>query len=163
MSIFTGNATAMITPFNEKGIDFDAFASHIEFQIENGTSALVVAGTTGEPATMTDDEKKQVCRQIGEIAGKLHGAGIVHGDLTTSNILLDNGQMFLIDFSLGEKSDQIEAPAVDLHLVKEAFQSAHSQDMDMFEILLDGYSSSFDGAGPVIAKLDEIEKRGRYH
>ena len=36
MSIFTGNATAMITPYNEKGIDFDAFGSHIEFQIENG-------------------------------------------------------------------------------------------------------------------------------
>ena len=58
MSIFTGNATAMITPFNDKGIDFDAFEKHIEFQIENNTAALVVAGTTGEPATMSEDEKK---------------------------------------------------------------------------------------------------------
>ena len=62
MSIFTGNATAMITPFNEKGIDFDAFSKHIEFQIENGTSALVVAGTTGEPATMENDEKRALLK-----------------------------------------------------------------------------------------------------
>jgi len=62
MSIFTGNATAMITPFNEKGIDYDAFSKHIEFQIENGTAALVIAGTTGEPATMTDDEKQSLLK-----------------------------------------------------------------------------------------------------
>ena len=62
MSIFTGNATAMVTPFNKKGIDYDAFSKHIEFQIENGTSALVVAGTTGEPATMTKDEKKALLK-----------------------------------------------------------------------------------------------------
>ena len=62
MSIFTGNATAMITPFNDKGIDFNAFEKHIEFQIANNTSALVIAGTTGEPATMTDDEKKSLLK-----------------------------------------------------------------------------------------------------
>lgn len=62
MSIFTGNATAMITPFNDKGIDFDALSKHIEFQIENGTAALVVAGTTGEPSTMTSDEKKALLK-----------------------------------------------------------------------------------------------------
>lgn len=62
MSIFTGNATAMVTPFNKKGIDYDAFSSHIEFQIQNGTAALVIAGTTGEPATMTSDEKKSLLK-----------------------------------------------------------------------------------------------------
>ena len=62
MSIFTGNATAMVTPYNEKGIDFDAFSRHIEFQLENGTSALVIAGTTGEPATMDDSEKNALLK-----------------------------------------------------------------------------------------------------
>lgn len=77
MSIFKGNATAMITPFNDDGIDFDAFNKHIEFQISNGTVALVVAGTTGEPATMTHDEKinlfkfalKQVNKRVPVIIG----------------------------------------------------------------------------------------------
>lgn len=62
MSIFIGNATAMVTPFNDRGIDFDAFSQHIEFQINNDTAALVVAGTTGEPATMTEAEKKALLK-----------------------------------------------------------------------------------------------------
>ena len=52
-----GSATAMITPFTEDGVNFDAFGKMIEYQIENGTDALVVLGTTGEPATMSDEEK----------------------------------------------------------------------------------------------------------
>ena len=72
MSIFTGNATAMITPFNQKGIDFDAFDRHLEFQIENGTSALVIAGTTGEPATMTADEKKSLLKfAVRQVRGRV--------------------------------------------------------------------------------------------
>lgn len=59
-TIFTGSGTALITPFTKDGIDFEAFAKLIEFQIANGTDALIVCGTTGEPSTMTKEEKKQV-------------------------------------------------------------------------------------------------------
>lgn len=66
-----GSATAMITPFCERGIDFDAFGEMIEYQIENGTDALVVLGTTGEPATMTDSEKEALMRfAAARIAGR---------------------------------------------------------------------------------------------
>ncbi|MGE5493765.1 MAG: 4-hydroxy-tetrahydrodipicolinate synthase [Burkholderiales bacterium] len=58
MSIFTGAGTALVTPFNDTGIDFAAFETLIEYQIENGIDALVVCGTTGEPSTMTREEKK---------------------------------------------------------------------------------------------------------
>lgn len=57
MSIFKGSATALITPFLEDGINFDALADIIENQIECNTDALVVCGTTGEASTMTHDEK----------------------------------------------------------------------------------------------------------
>ncbi len=57
MSIFTGCATALVTPFTADGVDFDAFGRFIDFQIDGGVSALVVLGTTGEAATMTEDEK----------------------------------------------------------------------------------------------------------
>lgn len=57
---FKGTATAMITPFTENGVNFDEFGKMIEYQIENGTDVLVVLGTTGEPATMTDEEKLEV-------------------------------------------------------------------------------------------------------
>ena len=56
-TIFTGVATALITPFDTKGnIDYGKFAELIEFQIEEGINALVVCGTTGEASTMTDEE-----------------------------------------------------------------------------------------------------------
>lgn len=55
-----GSATAMITPFTEDGINFDCFGKMIEHQIKGGTDALVVLGTTGEPATMTDVEKEKL-------------------------------------------------------------------------------------------------------
>lgn len=57
-----GSATAMITPFTESGVNFDAFGKMIEYQIAGGTDALVVLGTTGEPATMTEEEKEALMR-----------------------------------------------------------------------------------------------------
>ena len=55
-TIFTGSATALVTPINDKGVDFDALKTIVEFQIENGTDALVVCGTTGEAPTLEDSE-----------------------------------------------------------------------------------------------------------
>ncbi|MDE6105457.1 MAG: 4-hydroxy-tetrahydrodipicolinate synthase [Clostridia bacterium] len=57
---FNGIATAMITPFDKNGVNLEEFGKMIEYQIEGGTDALVVLGTTGEPATMTEAEKESV-------------------------------------------------------------------------------------------------------
>lgn len=59
---FKGTATAMITPFTADGVNYDAFGRMIEYQIAGGTDVLVVLGTTGEPATMTDEEKEEMMR-----------------------------------------------------------------------------------------------------
>ncbi|MFA5676566.1 MAG: 4-hydroxy-tetrahydrodipicolinate synthase [Christensenellales bacterium] len=56
MSIFTGAGTALVTPFDDKGINFSAFESLIEHQIESGIDALIVCGTTGESSTMSKEE-----------------------------------------------------------------------------------------------------------
>ncbi len=56
--VFQGMATAIITPITEKGIDFEAFARLIDWQIEEGINGIVVCGTTGESSTMTDEEHK---------------------------------------------------------------------------------------------------------
>ena len=55
-----GSATALITPFTDGGVNFEALEKLMRYQIENGTDALVVLGTTGEPATMTEEEKESV-------------------------------------------------------------------------------------------------------
>ena len=58
-TIFTGSAVAIVTPMNEDGsINYDNFADRIEEQIAGGTDAIVVCGTTGESAAMTDEEHK---------------------------------------------------------------------------------------------------------
>lgn len=69
---FKGTATAMITPFYfDGGVNFEAFGKMIDYQIENGTDALVILGTTGEPSTMTEDEKIAVMKfSVEKIAGR---------------------------------------------------------------------------------------------
>ena len=54
--LFTGSGVAIVTPFNEDGVDFEAFGRLIEYQVEHGTDAIIVCGTTGESATMPDYE-----------------------------------------------------------------------------------------------------------
>ena len=58
--IFKGTATALITPFKDGAVDYAALEKLLEFQINGGIDALVVCGTTGEPATLDDDEHKRV-------------------------------------------------------------------------------------------------------
>ena len=62
--LFRGSATALVTPFREGQLDLDALRRLVDFQVENGTAALVACGTTGEPATMTADEKETVIREV---------------------------------------------------------------------------------------------------
>lgn len=59
-TVFTGAATALITPLNENGVDYEKLGRLIDWQIEGGIDALVVCGTTGEASTMTDDEHRMV-------------------------------------------------------------------------------------------------------
>ena len=67
MSVFKGAAVAIITPFHDdadKTINYDVFADLIDYQIEHGTDAIVVCGSTGEAATMTEEEHLAACRFV---------------------------------------------------------------------------------------------------
>lgn len=71
-TVFTGAATAIVTPLNENGVDYEAFERLIEWQIQEGINAIVVAGTTGEGSTLTDDEHKAVLKfAVEKIAGRV--------------------------------------------------------------------------------------------
>jgi Kae1-associated kinase Bud32 len=108
------------------------------------------------------DDKKSLCWEIGEKVGRMHKNGISHGDLTTSNMILNGERLYFIDLSLGEKSEELEVLGVDLHLLREAFLSAHSKVFDLFEEVLKGYLTSFPEGSDVIEKMKDIESRGRY-
>ena len=107
-------------------------------------------------------EAEDICAEIGRLTALLHKAGMVHGDLTTSNMILQGQKIYFIDFSLGSRNAEIEEMGVDLHLLKEAFQSAHSERFELFQMVLGSYSKHFDQAKKVVAKIREIEERGRY-
>ena len=71
-TIFPGAATAIITPLNEQGIDYEAFGRLIEWQIEQGIDAIVSVGTTGEGSTLTDEEHKQAIKfTVEKVAGRV--------------------------------------------------------------------------------------------
>ena len=71
-TIFTGMATAMVTPMTASGVDYDALSNFIEFQIANGINALVAVGTTGESATLSPEERRQVIRfTVEQVAGRV--------------------------------------------------------------------------------------------
>jgi Kae1-associated kinase Bud32 len=109
-----------------------------------------------------DEEVGALCQEMGRLIALLHRGGIVHGDLTTSNMIMSGGRMWFIDFSLGSRSATVEEKGVDLHLLKEALQSAHSTLLPSFPLILASYESNYKGAAEVIRKMKEIEGRGRY-
>ncbi len=111
---------------------------------------------------LPEPEARAVCAKIGEIAARLHANDIVHGDLTTSNMLLDGDRIVLIDFSLGSKSSELEDKGVDMHLLEEAFHSAHHQRSALYGVVKDAYVRTDPGGEQVLKKVKEIEKRGRY-
>ena len=112
---------------------------------------------------LTKKERIDICRKIGVSMARLHNGGIIHGDVTTSNMILANDCIHFIDFGLGEKNSEIEAKGVDLHLLMEAIDSTHPKYSDYFSYVLDGYKKELkEDANLVIQKIEEIVKRGRY-
>ncbi|WP_297089970.1 Kae1-associated kinase Bud32 [Thermococcus sp.] len=111
------------------------------------------------------DERLSLCREIGRQIGRLHEAGIVHGDLTTSNMILRGGKVYLIDFGLADFDSTLEARGVDLHLLKRAMESTHYTWFERgFEAVLEGYAEirGEKARDEIEEKMGEIESRGRY-
>ena len=114
-------------------------------------------------------KQREICRKIGEEIAKLHKEKIIHGDLTTSNmILVENGKenfkIFFIDFGLGYNNGKYENKAVDIHLLKQALEAKHFKNWEiLFEEFIRGYSSiNKTEAEKVLERLKLVEKRGRY-
>lgn len=106
----------------------------------------------------------QICIQIGSSLAKLHDSGLIHGDLTTSNMIYNEklGKVFFIDFGLSFHSSKAEDRAVDLHLIKQALEAKHPKIHDKaYKAILQGYKSS-KNYSTIIKQLEKVEKRGRY-
>jgi len=105
------------------------------------------------------------CIEIGKIVGLMHKNGIMHGDLTTSNFIVSKGKMFVLDFGLANKTNKPEDHAVDLRLLKEILNSAHTKIMNKsWSNFLKGYQSAvgYSRFSKVTNLVKVIESRGRY-
>ena len=115
---------------------------------------------------LPEDEKRRILTEVGRLIGLMHRKNVIHGDLTTSNIIVTkDGKIYFIDFGLSEFSDEIEKRGVDLHLMKRALQSTHHTYFEeYFREVLNGYSEVVgkEETEKIISKIREIEKRGRY-
>ncbi|MFH1229243.1 MAG: KEOPS complex kinase/ATPase Bud32 [Candidatus Aenigmatarchaeota archaeon] len=111
----------------------------------------------------SDANRKKVAREIGRMVGLLHKSSIVHGDLTTSNMILKDKKVFFIDFGLGGTSFKTEDLAMDLSVFKEALKSTHFNYLDLlWNSFIKGYEQTNDNFNKVLDTLNGIEKRGRY-
>jgi TP53 regulating kinase-like protein len=107
-------------------------------------------------------KQKEICKQLGEYIAKIHDSDIIHGDLTTSNMILKGKEIYFIDFGLGFGSHKIEDKAVDLHLLRQALEAKHFKYWQtLFDQVSKGYSKS-KNSKIVLERLKQVEKRGRY-
>ncbi len=111
-----------------------------------------------------DEEKiEKVFTEVGRCIGKMHSADIIHGDLTTSNIIVKDDKIYFIDFGLGYFSKRIEDKGTDLNLFKEAIRATHPKLLNLcWQNIVIGYKQTFENWEKVLKRVDEIEKRARY-
>ena len=104
-----------------------------------------------------------ISKKLGKNVALLHNNGIIHGDLTTSNMIIKEDDLKFIDFGLSFFSDKIEDKAVDLHLLKRALESKHHLIWKRcFEVILDEYSKNNPAHRDIFKRLEKVESRGRY-
>ncbi len=109
-------------------------------------------------------EATKICKEIGRALAKLHDRDIIHGDLTTSNMIYNPAikKLSIIDFGLGYNSSRIEDKAVDIHVFREALEARHPKKAThCYNAFKGGYSSS-KNASLVMKQVEKVEMRGRY-
>ena len=105
---------------------------------------------------------RALSQEIGEKIAKMHTLHIIHGDLTTSNMIM-NTEIYFIDFGLSFFSHKIEDKAVDLHLLKQALDSKHYTISEAcFKAVLEAYTKTEPEGALILARLAQVETRGRY-
>ncbi|KXH76508.1 MAG: hypothetical protein AM326_02700 [Candidatus Thorarchaeota archaeon SMTZ-45] len=107
-----------------------------------------------------------LCHRFGRLIALLHAGDVVHGDPTTSNVIVDEkSRLWIVDFGLSEMNATIEMKGVDLHLIHRALETTHWDiQEDMLDATLEGYVDLLGNtAEPTLSRMNEIRERGRYH
>uniref|UniRef100_A0A034VGH9 non-specific serine/threonine protein kinase n=1 Tax=Bactrocera dorsalis TaxID=27457 RepID=A0A034VGH9_BACDO len=153
------------TDLNERKIYMEYFGEAITAK---ELIQRVVADLSVETAEIV---LKNLCTQVGTIIGKLHANNIIHGDLTTSNILINpksenkdfkEYDIVFIDFGLSHYNQGAEDKGVDLYVLERALLSTHSEQPYLFDYMLEAYRKECGkDEGTIVAKFEEVRARGR--
>ncbi|MFA5763658.1 MAG: KEOPS complex kinase/ATPase Bud32 [archaeon] len=130
-------------------------------------SEIIMEFIEGDQLKKIIEKQPNLCILAGKEIKKIHGEGIIHGDLTTSNIMLKKSipsklggnELVFIDFGLGYFSKKIEDKATDLIVFKKTFNATHSKIKNGWELVMQGYKPSVE----LKTRMQAIEKRARYH
>ena len=138
--------------------------------VDEEKSEILMEQITGKQLKEVIERNPELCVEAGALIRKIHDLGIIHGDLTTSNILFadaslykerikQKGKLFFIDFGLGYFSKKVEDRATDLVVFKKTFNATHSGIKKGWKKVLEGYKPEKE----LCDRMKEIEKRARYH
>ncbi len=109
------------------------------------------------------EERDDLWEQLGEDIARLHSQNIIHGDLTTSNVIVENDELCFIDFGLSFSSERLEDKATDMRLLKQVLEATHHTVSDQaFDKIMEGYSS-IGNREKLENRLGEMEGRTRYN
>jgi TP53 regulating kinase-like protein len=128
---------------------------------KTGKTSMKQDRVGGDTLKKTLPSEPELMEEVGKNIGLLHGTGLVHGDLTTSNIMYD-GKIWLIDLGLSETTERIEDQAVDIYLLKKTLETSHpEQSTELWEGFKQGYRD-FEKSEEVLETMEEVQRRGRY-
>ncbi|MCL4133966.1 UNVERIFIED_CONTAM: hypothetical protein GTU68_015129 [Idotea baltica] len=131
-----------------------------ELVMENVNESVSVRQYICEKGKISD--LNPLADNIGLMLAKLHANNIIHGDLTTSNMLIvEHSTVYLIDFGLSYISEQIEDKAVDLYVLERAILSTHPNSDDFMERILKTYKTGSKKSPGVLTRLADVQMRGR--
>ena len=138
--------------------------------IDQDSSSLIMDYISGktlkeELHVVSKSERRARCKALGELLALMHSGGIVHGDITLSNVISQGGRLFIIDFGLGGFSKEVEAMGVDLLLLNRSIRSTHYLlHAELFKSFFEGYSRVVgpSSTAEIVEKMREVERRGRY-
>ncbi len=137
----------------------------IIFAIKKKSSGIIMEFVEGKRLKDTLNKKnfRQHCKELGKEIALLHNGGLVHGDLTTSNIIVNGKALVFVDFGLGFFSEKIEDKAVDLLNLKKTFEATHHSLMpSAWEEITKAYCKANSAGKSIVEQVGEIEKRARY-
>ena len=135
------------------------------YSVDKGKKEILMEFVDGPRAKDALNKKNyaKICSDVGKAIALMHGSNIIHGDLTTSNILQREGRLYFIDFGLGFHSTKLEDKAVDLLVFRKTFEATHVELMPKgWESIMQGYLQA--GGNPAVVKqMEKVRARARYH